>query len=116
MPADTVVDLADIDPDCTVFKELCHLYEEQQVLSDELSDQIEMLTVTQRQCSLWQDLHNSQFVHRQERTDKSCTVCQLMGGASAPSSFPQLQWGIESELLAIARYIQYTGSKVTVKP
>ena len=46
MPADTVVDLADIDPDCTVFKELCHLYEEQQVLSDELSDQIEMLTVT----------------------------------------------------------------------
>ena len=23
---DTVVDLANIDPDCTVFKELCHLY------------------------------------------------------------------------------------------
>ena len=44
---DTVVDLADMDPDCIVFKELCFLYEEQQVLSEELSNQIEMVTVTQ---------------------------------------------------------------------
>ena len=44
---DTVVDLADMDPDCIVFKELCFLYEEQQALSEELSSQIEMVTVTQ---------------------------------------------------------------------
>ena len=121
---DTVPDLADIDPDCTVFKELCHLYEEQQVLSEELSEQIEMLTVTQRQCSLWRDLHNGritssnfgQIVHRRETAISSSIVRQLMGYASAPSSLPQLQWGIENEPLALESYIQYMGHKITVKP
>ena len=121
---DTVVDLADIDPGCTVFKELCYLYEEQQVLSEELSSQIEMLTVTQRQCDLWHDLHNGritsskfgQIVHRRETTDTRSIVGQLMGYDSSPSSLPQLQWGIQSEPVALACYTQYMGSKVTVKP
>ena len=119
-----MVDLADIDPGCTVFKELCYLYEEQQVLSEELSNQIEMLTVTQRQCDLWHDLHNGritsskfgQIVHRRETTDTRSIVGQLMGYDSSPSSLPQLQWGIQSEPVALASYTQYMGSKVTVKP
>ena len=84
---DTVVDITDIDPGCTVFKELCYLYEEQQVLSEELYNQIEMLTVTHRQCDLWHDLHNGritsskfgQIVHRRETTDTRSIVGQLMG-------------------------------------
>ena len=94
---DTVLDLADINPDCTVFKEFYYLYEEQQVLSEQLTDQIEMLTVTQGQCGLWHDLYNGrntsckfgQIVHRRETTDTRSIVGQLMGHDSSPSSLPQ---------------------------
>ena len=111
-----MVDLADIDPGCTVFKELCYLYAEQQVLSEELSNQIEMLTVTQRQCDLWHDLHNGritsskfgQIVQRRETTDTRSIVGQLMGYDSSPSSLPQLQWGIRSEPVALASYTHNT--------
>ena len=68
-----------------------------------------MLTVTQRQCDLWHDLHNGritsskfgQIVHRRETTDTRSIVGQLMGYDSSPSSLPQLQWGIQSEPVAL---------------
>ena len=93
-----MVDLADIDPGCSVFKELCYLYAEQQVLSEELSNQIEMLTVTQRQCDLWHDLHNGritsskfgQIVHRRETPDTRSIVGPFMGYDSSHSSLPSL--------------------------
>ena len=80
-----------------------------------------MLTVTHRQCGLWHDLHNGrstsckagQIVHRRETIDTSSIVCQLMGYDGAPSSLSQLQWGIQSESVAMASYTKYKGSKVS---
>ena len=122
---DTVLELADVDPDCTVFKELCHLFESQQVISEELSKQIEQLTVMQSESSLWCDIHNGritssrfgQIVHRRETTDTTSIIKQVMGYNSAKySNLPQLQWGIQKESTAIQCYIDFMEDQVIVIP
>ena len=82
---DTVIELADIDPGCTVFKELCHLFESH-VISVELAKHTQQLTVMQSKSPLRQDLRNGrikssqfrQIVHRRETTDATSIVTQLI--------------------------------------
>ena len=57
-----------------------------------------------------------QIVHRRVTPDTRSIVGQLMGYVNSPSSLPQLQWGIQSEPVALASYRQYMDSYVTVKP
>ena len=122
---DTVTELADIDPECAVFQELCHLYESQQVISVELSMHIQQKTVMQSKSPLWQDLRNGritssrfgQIIHRRETTDAASIVTQIMGYKTPQSSsLPQLQWGLEKEPEAIKSYVNYMQGKVIVIP